>query len=74
MPQNDILVVNVLKQKQFEHMKYLGDINYGKACIKDDYKLKLDFFEEKNQFIFSCVSSSNENEIIYVIYYLNNNI
>ena len=31
----------------------------------------MDFIQEKNQFLFSCVSSSNENEIIYVIYSLN---
>ena len=71
---DDLCLFFDLKQKQFnDNLKYLGDIYQNEACIKNEYKLKLDFFQEKNQFLFSCVSSSNENEIIYVIFYFNNN-
>ena len=49
-------------------MKYLRDINNDIACAKDDYKLKVEYFQEKNQYIFSCLSENNINEIIYVTF------
>ena len=53
-----------LKLKQFNsNIKYLRDIYQNEACIKNDYKLKLDYFHEKNQFIFSCVSSSKKSNL-----------
>ena len=58
-------------QKKFDsNIHYLHDIATDVQCDKKNYGLKVNYFSEKNQFIFSCLSDTS---IIYVLFYFDDN-
>ena len=63
-----------ITQNQFEPFSnkiYLNDIySYEHQCLKDDYKFKVNYLTNTDQFIFSCLGDNGF--IIYVIYYFDN--
>ena len=61
-----------ISKKSFdEHIYYLNDLFYNEECIKYNYGLKVNYFSEKNQFIFSCISGNNY--ITYILFYFDEN-
>ena len=61
-----------ISKKNFdEHIYYLNDIFSSEVCIKYNYGLKVNYFSEKNQFIFSCISGNNY--ITYILFYFDDN-
>ena len=61
----------------FYYLNYLSDINLEDYIYNDEplcqteyyYKLRVDYFYESNQFVFSCLG--NEHNIKYISYYVN---
>ena len=63
---------NIYESEFVPQYFYLGDIySYGTSCLKNNYQLKVNYYPENEQFVFSCLVSNVK--IIYVIFYFDNN-